>query len=257
MTDHPNYYAITMIFVIAMTIAVSVVFLIYPQLDIYLASFFADGKNGFPLNQSQFLVALRFLYNVEITVLCVTAVSMSLYTRQNRDITKTPHQFWDLIIASFIAGPLVLVNMILKSYWGRPRPAHIAEFGGTSDFVPPYYISDQCQSNCSFVSGEGSAIATSGILLGIIAWTALPHKRKLIITLITMLSALGIGLRFVKGRHFMSDSLLAALFSAIVILLIYKIFKISNIRDKITLENITHDFGLIATSLRLKQNRRK
>lgn len=232
-----------MIFLIALTIAVSAVFVIYPQLDIYLASLFADGKNGFPLNQNSFLISLRFLYNVEVTILCVTAVWMLFYTRLNKELTKTPHQFWDMIIVSFVAGPLVLVNMILKSYWGRPRPAHITEFGGTSDFIPPYYISDQCQSNCSFVSGEGSAIATAGILLGIATWTIFPKHRKMAIGFVVIISFIGISLRYIKGRHFVSDSLLATLFCAIIILVIYQLFKITNVREKITWSNIVHDVG--------------
>lgn len=228
---------------IVMTIIVSAIFLVYPQLDIYLASLFADGKNGFPLNQNTFLVTLRLLYHVEITILCVTAVWMALYARQNKALTKTPHQFWDMFILSFLAGPLVLVNMILKSYWGRPRPAHITEFGGTSDFIPPYYISDQCQSNCSFVSGEGSAIATAGILLGIAGWTIFPKHRKMAIGVIAIISFIGISLRFIKGRHFVSDSLLAAFFCAIIILAIYHILKIANVRKKITWGNISHDIN--------------
>lgn len=232
-----------MIFLFALTLAVSSVFLIYPQLDIYLASFFADGKNGFPLNQNSTLITLRFLYHVEITILCVTAVWMALYARFNKEHTKTPHQFWDMIIMSFVAGPLVLVNMILKSYWGRPRPAHITEFGGNSDFIPPYFISDQCQSNCSFVSGEGSAIATAGILLGIATWTTFPKHRKMAIGVIAIISFIGISLRFVKGRHFVSDSLLATLFCAIIILVIYQLFKISNVLEKITWGNIFHDLN--------------
>lgn len=243
MTDHPKYYTIIMTSLIVLTIIVSVVFLAYPQLDIYLASLFADGKNGFPLNQNSILISLRFLYHAVITILCITAVWMSLYSRWNKDLTRTPRQFWDMMIMSFVAGPLVLVNMILKSYWGRPRPAHITEFGGTSDFIPPYFISDQCQSNCSFVSGEGSAIATTGILLGIATWTSFPKHRKTTIGLIAIISFIGISLRYVKGRHFVSDSLLATLFCAIIILVIYQFFKVTNVREKITWGNIFHDMN--------------
>lgn len=230
-----------MISLVTMTVAVSAVFLIYPQLDIYLASLFADGKNGFPLNENSLLITIRFLYHVETAIFCFIAIWMLFYARFNKELTKTPHQFWDMIIVSFIAGPLVLVNMILKSYWGRPRPAHITEFGGTSDFIPAYYISDQCQSNCSFVSGEGSAIATSGILLGITTWTVFPKHRRSIIAILAVISIIGISLRYIKGRHFVSDSLLATLFCAIIILVIYRLFKIAKVREKITWSNICHD----------------
>lgn len=243
MTDHPNYYSIAMVSLIALTVIVSAIFLIYPQLDIYLASLFADGENGFPLNQNAFLKVLRSFFNMEVAVLCITAVWMSFYARINKQLTKTPHQFWDMVIASFLAGPLVLVNMILKTYWGRPRPAQITEFGGASDFIPPYFMSDQCQSNCSFVSGEGSAIATAGILLGIATWTSFPRHRKTAITILAIISFIGISLRYIKGRHFVSDTLLATLFCAIIILIFHRLFKVAKVQQKITWRNILHDIG--------------
>ncbi len=59
-------------------------------------------------------------------------------------------------ISAFV-GPLVIVNWTLKELWGRPRPFQTTMFGGEGTYVSPGTISDQCASNCSFVSGEAAA----------------------------------------------------------------------------------------------------
>ena len=33
-------------------------------------------------------------------------------------------------------GPGLLVNMVLKDHWGRPRPRNVVELGGSSQFLP-------------------------------------------------------------------------------------------------------------------------
>ena len=35
------------------------------------------------------------------------------------------------LVLSLLLGPGLLVNVILKDNWGRPRPGSVVEFGGT------------------------------------------------------------------------------------------------------------------------------
>tara|TARA_R110002126_G_scaffold19188_5_gene72216 strand:+ start:2441 stop:3214 length:774 start_codon:yes stop_codon:yes gene_type:complete len=236
-----NTFAVLLGLLLLVTTLVSVIFLTNPQFDIYIASFFYDEGNSFPLNNNQFLIQLRLFFNIEIGILCAGSLLMMIFARINKNMI-IPAKLWDFMLVSFLIGPLLLANVIFKSNWGRARPANIEEFGGTLTFSPAYYISDQCSLNCSFVSGEGSAIATAGILLGIIAWNIFPKHRSVSIGLIGIISIIGISLRIVKGRHFISDSLLATLFCAIVILLLYHFAKITKIKHKLTLTNLCHDF---------------
>ena len=60
------------------------------------------------------------------------------------------------LLASLAMGPGVIVNMLLKDNWGRPRPSTIRDFGGANYYVPPLVVSDQCDNNCSFSSGHGA-----------------------------------------------------------------------------------------------------
>jgi lipid A 4'-phosphatase len=41
-----------------------------------------------------------------------------------------------VVVLTVAIGPGLLVNGILKPYWGRPRPQEVKVFGGTQDFRP-------------------------------------------------------------------------------------------------------------------------
>lgn len=248
-TQH-RYFRPLLGLLLGMTAAVSLFFLIAPEWDIYLSGIFADGKNGFPMNGNVALENLRWFYMLEMLALCVTASMMVFFARANADKVKIPARFWDFLIGSYILGPLILVNLIFKSHWGRPRPAQIEEFGGPWNFTPPYYISDQCQLNCSFVSGEGSAIATGGILLGFIIWHMFPNFRRILLLLIVSMSVVGVGLRYIKGKHFMSDSLLAVLFCAIIILLLHRFLDLGKTHQSLNFRNLKQDILLMIRSVR-------
>ena len=60
------------------------------------------------------------------------------------------------IFASTIINNVIIVNLVLKNYWGRARPNDILELDGNGVFSPWYMYSNACTSNCSFVSGDSS-----------------------------------------------------------------------------------------------------
>lgn len=250
MQTRHRYFRPMFILLLCITILVSLFFLIAPEWDIYLSGIFADGKNGFPMNGNVALENLRWFYMVEMLTIFLTASIMVFFARAHADKVKIPARFWDFLIGSYILGPLILVNLIFKSHWGRPRPAQIEEFGGPWNFTPPYYISNQCQLNCSFVSGEGSAIATGGILLGFIIWHMFPNLRRTLLLLIAGMTMLGVGLRYIKGKHFMSDSLLAVLFCAIIILLLHRFLDLSKAHQCLNYRNLKQDILLAVRSVR-------
>ena len=71
------------------------------------------------------------------------------------------------MIHAFCFGPGLVVNGVLKAFWGRARPSQILEFGGAAQFTPPVQIADQCARNCSFVSGEASGVTMLAIAIGV------------------------------------------------------------------------------------------
>ena len=116
-------------------------------------------------------------------------------------------------------GPGLLVNVILKDNWGRPRPLQVQEFGGPLEFRPWYKMDGACVKNCSFVSGETSGafwlVAPASLAPGALRLPALGL-------------ALGAGvvtavMRVAFGGHFPSDVLFAGLFTLILLALLRKI----------------------------------
>lgn len=121
--------------------------------------------------------------------------------------------------STLVIGPVLIVNGILKEFWGRPRPIHISEFGGSMDFVPPWFISGQCASNCSFSSGEASGAFWFFALALLIPK---PWK-SLAIDLAFFTGALVSFVRIAQGGHFLSDVFYSGL---IMILLSLGLFRL-------------------------------
>ncbi len=198
---------------------VSAVFIAFPALDIYASQPFFRG--GFWLKDIPALRALRMalIWGMYGFALFVLAVFVLRWLRGQRLRT------WGYALAVILTGPLFLVNAVFKTYWGRARPVDISEFGGDRLFSPPWFISDQCDVNCSFTSGEGGAIATTALLIAFLAWPKLgPAGRRRLGLAMGALVLLTAGLRVAMGQHFLSDTLLSVLICALVATLLYPLF---------------------------------
>jgi lipid A 4'-phosphatase len=108
--------------------------------------------------------------------------------------------FYGLLL---ILGPGVLVNGLLKPYWGRPRPNNVVSFGGQREFLP---VLDwgRGQEESSFPSGH----ASMGFYLMAPAFVCYRRHRRwaLAFLLLGILAGSAIGLaRMVAGGHFPSD----------------------------------------------------
>ncbi|WP_183899886.1 phosphatase PAP2 family protein [Rhizobium metallidurans] len=117
-----------------------------------------------------------------------------------------------IAIGALIVGPIILVNFILKTYWGRPRPFSTIDFGGALDFVPAGSMAGKCLSNCSFVSGEA---AGAGWLLCLVFIMPRASRRALFLPL-AAISLLAPALRVAFGAHYLSDVVLGWLSSFVV-----------------------------------------
>ena len=199
------------------TLVVSLIFVVFPSLDILVSRLFWTEQQGFYLSQNTVVVfASRYNYMLAISYLAVMLCMILVYRIYRRGCDYKHSIF---LFASLMLGPGLFVNALLKSFWGRARPFTIEVFGGTQTFSPAWYISDQCPTNCSFVSGHASAV----FALYAFALLFFRHKRLLCYAffLITVLGLLiGFG-RIVEGKHFLSDVLLAGHLVWLVALLCY------------------------------------
>jgi lipid A 4'-phosphatase len=125
------------------------------------------------------------------------------------------------LLVVFLLGPMILANAVLKDHWDRARPAHTEQFGGPKRYTPPLVIADQCESNCSFVSGE-AALGFAYMAFGFVART--PARRRWGIAAgIALGSAFGL-LRIAEGGHYLSDVYFAGLFMALIAWLAHRVF---------------------------------
>jgi membrane-associated phospholipid phosphatase len=123
------------------------------------------------------------------------------------------------LLAALAIGPGLVVNGILKSHWGRPRPIAVDEFGGDAPYQAVWRMSDWCQTNCSFVSGE----ASSSIWF-VAALILVPARYRLavgipVVTYAVLLSAN----RIAFGGHFLSDVVLSWTISGLVFAALYRL----------------------------------
>jgi lipid A 4'-phosphatase len=97
----------------------------------------------------------------------------------------------------------LIVNVVFKDHFGRARPRDIEEFGGSKRFTPAFVISSECDSNCSFSSGEGAAGFFSMALA-----LALSRRRAIFLAAVAMGSLVSLS-RIAAGAHFFSDTVVS------------------------------------------------
>jgi membrane-associated PAP2 superfamily phosphatase len=108
--------------------------------------------------------------------------------------------FYGLVL---IVGPGLIVNVVLKPYWGRPRPNAVVSFGGQRDFLPVWQWG-RGQDESSFPSGH----ASTGFYLMVPAFVYYRRRPRVALAflLLGLFSGSIIGLaRIVAGGHFPSD----------------------------------------------------
>ncbi len=111
-----------------------------------------------------------------------------------------------LLAAVLVVGPGLIVNTVLKPYWGRPRPDETIAFGG-SQVVCPFWLPGNDPDGHSFPCGHAS-MAFYLMAPGFLVWR---KRRRLAITYFTLGVSYGsvMGLCWiVQGRHFASDIVL-------------------------------------------------
>jgi lipid A 4'-phosphatase len=149
-------------------------------------------------------------YWVPIAALVIMTGDIIWQYRKNRCADRNRLRGEVLAIAAYLAGPILLVNGVLKAYSGRPRPIDVTLFGGDLGFMPVGDFSGACLSNCSFVSGEAAA---AGWLLCLIPLLRGPWRHVIAALLIDISFAAPL-LRVVMGSHFLSDAMLGWLIGA-------------------------------------------
>lgn len=117
------------------------------------------------------------------------------------------------LVASITIGSGLIVNLGMKDHLHRPRPVQTQDFGGQNEFRPWYRFDGGCRKNCGFPSGE----ASSGFWMVAPALLVPPPWRGAAIGGALAFGATASLLRLAFGGHYLSDVLIGALISLIVV----------------------------------------
>lgn len=187
-------------------------FIAFPGLDEAASGFFFDGT-GFPVSAIPAVEILRVVLWSSEDLWFLMSVLFVMLARRGPVLNLTSRD-WGFQALLFALGPGLVVNGILKRFWGRARPFMTEDFGGSARFSRAWEISDQCARNCSFVSGEmaGASVLAVALLL-----TLRANSDRIAPGLVRAGQGLAFAIpactalqRVAVGRHYLSDVVISA-----------------------------------------------
>lgn len=208
---------------VVMWLSATLLFFVFSAADIAVSTFFFEtspcdpGANPpcgrfWPL-YVEVLVELRGFFHV-LPMIAVTAIAIwiarDLYSGHRLDDASL--RLKAALVGAFALGPGLMVNVVLKDHWGRPRPRTVDLFGGKLPFEPAGSFGGQCHDNCSFVSGEAAGV----FILPLIALLAPPRWRGRLFAALAVVALAASLLRVAFGAHFLSDAVLGGLSTIVV-----------------------------------------
>ncbi|MGY3449213.1 phosphatase PAP2 family protein [Bradyrhizobium sp. USDA 4353] len=200
---------------LSLALVIGVLFGVYPELDLKLAALFYDPHTrSFPLkldSTAAFARDAAMWIAWGLALPSIVALAVKLIRPDRPLLIKGRTVAFLLLTLSLSAG--VLTNFTFKSYWGRPRPVAVTEFGGDMQFVPYWDPRGGCGRNCSFFSGEG---ATAFWTLAPAALTP-PAIRPVAYAAAVLFGLATSVLRMAFGGHFFTDISAAGLVTFLVI----------------------------------------
>ena len=195
----------------------SFIFVGFPQIDITVSALFYKPERNFLLRDTSLHLFVDSWIRPSIKYLAIAFAVACVYKLfLGKSPIKRRFNIVAFLFSSFLLGPVLLVNGLLKEFIGRARPKNIIEYGGTKIFSPAYFPADQCETNCSFVSGD-AAVAFSTIAFALI------FNGKLRFHLVAVALSFGVLVsiyRLGTGAHFLSDTVLSGLFCILIILIL-------------------------------------
>ena len=200
---------------LSLALVIGLVFGIFPELDLKLASLFYDAPTrSFPLKLNSLATyardgAMWIAWGIATPAIAALIIKL---VRPDRPLLMSGRAIVFLLLTLTLSAG-VFTNLTFKSYWGRPRPVLVTEFGGDLPFVAWWDPRGQCGRNCSFFSGEG---ATAFWTFAPAALTP-PAWRPLAYAAATLFGVATSVLRMAFGGHFFTDIAAAGLVTFVVI----------------------------------------
>lgn len=180
------------------------VFLGFTDVDMQLAAQFynPDGPQAWPLAEHPFW---QWVYD-SAPVLTILLLAGGLVTFAGSWFSPRWRRWRRhglLLALTLIVGPGLVVNVVLKEHWGRPRPRQVEALGGTMPYQPPL-LNGPPGGGKSFSAGHSSVVFAYLSL-----WYALRRRHPRAAAAV-MAGIVGGGIvmglqRMLAGGHFLSD----------------------------------------------------
>ena len=211
--------------VLAIGVAIGVIFAAFPELDIKITGLFFDpASRWFGLTYYMFVDGHMWVLRLRdatmwmvaaLAFIPVAALILKLL-RPTKPMLMSPRSIV-FLLGTLALAPGVLANGVLKEHWARPRPIEVREFTGSDRFVPWWDPRGDCPNNCSFVAGEPSGAFWT---LAPAALAPPPLQAVAYGAALAFGVALG-GFRMAAGAHFFSDVVFAGVLMYLVIWIAY------------------------------------
>jgi lipid A 4'-phosphatase len=139
---------------------------------------------------------------IVVSMVCVAGIyAFNRLTKRSLwgiDGKKVAYLFLVLVL-----GAGLIVNVALKDNFGRARPRDIEEFGGSEHFTPAFIVSDACDRNCSFSSGDSAGAFFA------LAFVLVSRRKRAVATAGVGFGVLVSASRIATGSHFFSDAVVS------------------------------------------------
>lgn len=187
----------------------SLVLVWFPGIDLFISRLFFD--EGFYLSSQRWPKALHNAVPIAIVVSMSSVVVIYVFNVVfRRDVCGVNGKKVLYLILVLAIGAGLIVNATLKDNFGRARPRDTQEFGGARQFSPAFTITDGCERNCSFSSGDAAgAFFTLSVVL------MLSRRRAVAAAAIGFGAAVSFA-RVAIGAHYFSDTVVSLFVMLIV-----------------------------------------
>lgn len=181
----------------------SLVLTLYPEVDLGVSGFF-HGDRGFDLAASWWATIGQASVGYFICSALLAVVGIYAFNRvARRNAFGVDLRIVGYLLLVLVIGSGLVVNGILKNGFGRARPRNVVQFGGAQQFTPAFVVSNECDTNCSFSSGEGS-----GAFFSLALALALSRRRAPIVAAAVYGGLISFS-RVAAGAHFLSDAVVS------------------------------------------------
>lgn len=204
------------------------VFYFFPQIDLDAANIFYRTEEGFYLKDNLIIKLLYDVVPVFVKLFVVGAIlSISIIAFRKKPLGIFGKKEIIYLLLALIIGPGLVVNTVFKEHFGRARPAQIVEFGGSKIFTPAFVMADQCEQNCSFVSGHAA------VGFYVFAFALLARRNRKILLSFSLIPGFLVGFaRMAQGGHFLSDVLFSGFFTVLLSYFLYMVFFGRNLQPR-------------------------